>query len=301
MTPDRSFAPEVMAMNLVPYMRSLQKHDVTFTVTFRLESVQRDGDGLLAIVGSDYGGVRKERRVDQVVVNHGTRPLDELYFELKPQSSNQGAVDYPALIDGQPQAAAGAGHRRVPAVPHRRRGVGAQYACGDLRRAAAGEGPVTRHLHAGPRNLTPASAPPVHRHAAAFPHLFSPLQLRHKTLRNRIVFGAHTANMAEQGIPGARHLGYYLERARGGAAMIVVEPVPVHATAVLTRGNMRHSSDAIIEPLRAHHRRLPRRGRGDAAAALPRRPARRLRQLLFGALVAQSACPRTTTPTAATR
>ena len=33
MTPDRSFAPEVMAMNLVPYMRSLQKLDVTFTVT----------------------------------------------------------------------------------------------------------------------------------------------------------------------------------------------------------------------------------------------------------------------------
>lgn len=93
-------------MNLVPYMRSLQKHDVTFTVTFRLESVQRDGDGgLLAIVGSDYGGVRKERRVDQVVVNHGTRPLDDLYFDLKPQSSNRGAVDYPALIEGQPQAA----------------------------------------------------------------------------------------------------------------------------------------------------------------------------------------------------
>jgi 2,4-dienoyl-CoA reductase-like NADH-dependent reductase (Old Yellow Enzyme family)/pyruvate/2-oxoglutarate dehydrogenase complex dihydrolipoamide dehydrogenase (E3) component len=84
----------------------------------------------------------------------------------------------------------------------------------------------------------------------AFPHLFTPLQLRHQRLRNRIVFGAHTANMAEQGIPGERHLGYYLERARGGAAMIVVEPVPVHATAVLTRGNMRHASDAIIEPLR---------------------------------------------------
>jgi 2,4-dienoyl-CoA reductase-like NADH-dependent reductase (Old Yellow Enzyme family) len=86
---------------------------------------------------------------------------------------------------------------------------------------------------------------------APFPHLFSSLQLRHQTLRNRIVFGAHTANMSEQGIPGARHLGYYLERARGGTAMIVVEPVPAHATAVLTRGNMRYSSDAIIEPLRA--------------------------------------------------
>ncbi|NBT51091.1 MAG: N-methylproline demethylase, partial [Marivivens sp.] len=35
-TPDRSFAPEVMAMNLVPYMRNLQKRDTTFTVTWRL-------------------------------------------------------------------------------------------------------------------------------------------------------------------------------------------------------------------------------------------------------------------------
>jgi len=103
MTPDRTFAPEVMAMNLVPYMRSLQKYDVTFTVTFRLESVQRQGHELLAYVGSDYTAVRKERRVDQVVVNHGTRPLDELYFELKPQSLNQGAVDYNALLAGENQ------------------------------------------------------------------------------------------------------------------------------------------------------------------------------------------------------
>jgi 2,4-dienoyl-CoA reductase-like NADH-dependent reductase (Old Yellow Enzyme family) len=79
-----------------------------------------------------------------------------------------------------------------------------------------------------------------------FPSIFQPLQLRHKTLRNRIVFGAHTANMAEGGLPGARHLGYYEERARGGAAMIVVEPVPVHASAVLTRGNFLHSTDDII-------------------------------------------------------
>ena len=103
MTPDRAFAPEVMAMNLVPYMRSLQKHDTTFTVTYRLESVHRDGAGLRAVVGSDYGGVHKERHVDQVVVNHGTRPLDELYFALKPLSGNQGAIDYPALLAGQPQ------------------------------------------------------------------------------------------------------------------------------------------------------------------------------------------------------
>ena len=105
MTPDRSFAPEAMAMTLVPYMRGLQKLDVTFTVTFRLEEVTRDGGKLLAIVGSDYGGVRKERHIDQVVINHGTLPNDELYFALKPRSSNRGAVDYGRLIAGvaQPQ------------------------------------------------------------------------------------------------------------------------------------------------------------------------------------------------------
>lgn len=103
MTPDRSFAPEVMAMNLVPYMRTLQKLDVIFTVTYRLDEVRREGNELIATVGSDYGGVAKQQRHDQVVVNHGTRPLDDLYFELKPQSSNLGAVDYGDLIDGRPQ------------------------------------------------------------------------------------------------------------------------------------------------------------------------------------------------------
>jgi 2,4-dienoyl-CoA reductase-like NADH-dependent reductase (Old Yellow Enzyme family) len=80
----------------------------------------------------------------------------------------------------------------------------------------------------------------------AFPHVFEPLRLRHRTLRSRITFGAHTANMAEDGLPGERHIGYYRERALGGAGMIVVEPVPVHRTGVLTRGNFRHDDDAII-------------------------------------------------------
>ncbi|WP_374650154.1 FAD-dependent oxidoreductase [Dongia sp.] len=86
----------------------------------------------------------------------------------------------------------------------------------------------------------------------AFPHLFQPLTLRHKVLKNRIVFGAHTANMSVDGWPSDRHLGYYRERARGGAAMIVVEPVPVNAQAVLTRGNFRCGDDGVIP----HFRRI---------------------------------------------
>ncbi|MBA5777528.1 NADH:flavin oxidoreductase [Stappia sp. F7233] len=100
MTPDRAFAPEVMAMNLVPYMRSLQKLDVTFTVTYRLKAVEKEGNQLIAHVGSDYGGVARARHFDQVVINHGTIPLDELYFELKPASSNLGEISHDQLIAG---------------------------------------------------------------------------------------------------------------------------------------------------------------------------------------------------------
>ncbi|MCX8998849.1 NADH:flavin oxidoreductase [Rhizobiaceae bacterium BDR2-2] len=104
MTPDRSFAPEVMAMNLVPYMRSLQTLDVTFTVTYRLEAAERSGNRIVAHVGSDYGGVERQRVVDQLVINHGTIPLDELYFELKPFSTNLGEISHDQLLSGQPQS-----------------------------------------------------------------------------------------------------------------------------------------------------------------------------------------------------
>lgn len=105
MTPDRSFAPDVMAMNLVPYMRSLQARDVTFTVTYRLRSVERSGNQLKATIGSDYLKIAKTALYDQVVVNHGTQPLVDIYFDLKPLSSNHGAVDYAALTAGHAQPA----------------------------------------------------------------------------------------------------------------------------------------------------------------------------------------------------
>ena len=103
MTPDRSFAPEVMGMNLVPYMRSLQSLNARFTVTYRLISVEKRSDGLHALIGSDYGSVQQTKVYDQILVNHGTLPMDELYFELKPLSSNLGEVDYDQLINSRPQ------------------------------------------------------------------------------------------------------------------------------------------------------------------------------------------------------
>jgi N-methyl-L-proline demethylase len=103
MTRDRTFAPEVMGMNLVPYMRALQDKDVTFTVTYRLLAVEKAGNQLRARVGSDYMKLDRTALVDQVVVNAGTQPLADIYFDLKPASGNRGAVDYGRLIDGVAQ------------------------------------------------------------------------------------------------------------------------------------------------------------------------------------------------------
>ena len=107
MTPDRTFAPEVMAMNLTPYMRTLQHDDVTFTVTRRLKGVERHGNRLRATIGTDYSAMTRVADYDLVVVNYGTMPLDDLYFDLKADSSNGGAVDHDALLSGRPQSIRG--------------------------------------------------------------------------------------------------------------------------------------------------------------------------------------------------
>ena len=66
-------------------------------------AVARSGNQLLATLGSDYADSSDARLVDQVVVEHGTLPQDDLYFALKENSLNRGAVDYGALIAGRAQ------------------------------------------------------------------------------------------------------------------------------------------------------------------------------------------------------
>jgi NADPH-dependent 2,4-dienoyl-CoA reductase/sulfur reductase-like enzyme len=102
-TPERFFAPEIGGLNHVAYATCFRDHAVTITINARLLSVHRRGNGLAALIGSDYSSRVEERHVDQVVVEHGTLPLDDLYFALKPNSLNGGEVDYRSLIEGRPQ------------------------------------------------------------------------------------------------------------------------------------------------------------------------------------------------------
>lgn len=97
-SPERFFAPEMGGMNHVPYAKTFAEKNVRVTINTRLTGVRREGNGLVATLGSDFSDVRVERRVAQVVVEHGTMANADLYLELKPLSRNRGTVDYAALI-----------------------------------------------------------------------------------------------------------------------------------------------------------------------------------------------------------
>ncbi|MGO4437660.1 oxidoreductase [Rhizobium sp. RAF56] len=98
-SPERFFAPEMGGLNHVPYAKVFADKHVRVTINTRLKSVRRDGNALVAVLGSDFSeSAVVERRVAQVVVEHGTMANADLYLELKPLSRNLGAVDYGALL-----------------------------------------------------------------------------------------------------------------------------------------------------------------------------------------------------------
>jgi 2,4-dienoyl-CoA reductase-like NADH-dependent reductase (Old Yellow Enzyme family)/threonine dehydrogenase-like Zn-dependent dehydrogenase len=102
-TPERYFAPEIGGINHAAYAEVFHRHGVRITINARLRSVRREGNAMVASIGSDHGPERFERMIDQVVVEHGTLPVTELYDALRPLSLNLGEVDYAALIAGRPQ------------------------------------------------------------------------------------------------------------------------------------------------------------------------------------------------------
>ena len=104
-SPERFFAPEMGGLNLVPYMEAFTARNVRITTMTRLRTLQRQGNKILATLWSPYTAADcGTRLVDQVVVENATAPLADVYFDLKDESSNRGAVDYEALIAGRSQS-----------------------------------------------------------------------------------------------------------------------------------------------------------------------------------------------------
>ena len=79
----------------------------------RLERVERDGNRLRVTFRNELTDEAEEHETGRVVVEHGTRPADDLFFGLVDRSSNRGVVDQRALIAGAPQTEAEDGGFRL--------------------------------------------------------------------------------------------------------------------------------------------------------------------------------------------
>lgn len=103
-TPDRILAPEIGSTNYPPYLRSLNAANAKITLNLSIDRLERKGNKINAIFRDEYAKREISKEADQVVIEYGTTPLEDLYFELKPHSSNLGEVDYKAMVAGAPQA-----------------------------------------------------------------------------------------------------------------------------------------------------------------------------------------------------
>ncbi len=103
-TPDRMVAFEIGGTNYPTYLKAFYEHEVAMTVNHRLTAVRQDDGQLVASLFNEFSKTMSERRVQQVVVEHGTLPADELYFDLRRHSTNDGELDLDALIAGRPQS-----------------------------------------------------------------------------------------------------------------------------------------------------------------------------------------------------
>lgn len=105
-TPDRVLAPEIGSTSYPGYLRALNKAGVKVTMNLRIDRLERRGNKIAAIFNDDYAGVERVKEADQVVVEYGTTPLDDVYFALKDGSTNRGEVDVKAMISARPQTLA---------------------------------------------------------------------------------------------------------------------------------------------------------------------------------------------------
>jgi NADPH-dependent 2,4-dienoyl-CoA reductase/sulfur reductase-like enzyme len=91
--------PDVGGLNMPAYLRVFVERGVEHTFHHRLVGVRRQGTELVASLWCEATRQYYERIADYVVVEHGTLPMDDLYFALKEQSSNRGELDHVAFTE----------------------------------------------------------------------------------------------------------------------------------------------------------------------------------------------------------
>ncbi|MDN5594588.1 MAG: FAD-dependent oxidoreductase, partial [Brevibacterium aurantiacum] len=88
-SPERTIGVDVGSMNSPAYLQVFSEFGVKVHLGERLAAKPKiNGKLVTARLRNDYSGIETELETDAVVVDFGTTPNDDVYFALKPHSSN---------------------------------------------------------------------------------------------------------------------------------------------------------------------------------------------------------------------
>jgi thioredoxin reductase len=102
-TIDDRVAAELGYAERPTHRKKLYELEVEVKLDQMLLAVRRDGDHLLATLRNDLTDAVVEIETDQVVVERGTFPVDEVFEELREGAANRGVTDIDAFINARPQ------------------------------------------------------------------------------------------------------------------------------------------------------------------------------------------------------
>jgi hypothetical protein len=105
-TIDNMMALEMAYHERVIYRKRFAQKHIDVVTDNQLICVAKAGNRLVATFRHELTGDETELTTPQVVVEHGTVPVDGLYHDLRGRSLNNGFTDIHALLDGRPQLAA---------------------------------------------------------------------------------------------------------------------------------------------------------------------------------------------------
>ena len=100
---DDMLAVEMSYAERVIWKKTLYDLGLPQTFDHRLVGVEKTGNRLTARFANEYSGAELRLEADQVIVEHGTIPADEVFQDLRATSSNDGFTDIEALVAGTPQ------------------------------------------------------------------------------------------------------------------------------------------------------------------------------------------------------
>ncbi len=103
-TRDRMIGSWIGATNYPPMLGEIYKGCENVTTDLQLLGIKKKDGRLEAHLWNDYAEKPGIRIYDQIVVEYGTLPNDDIYFDLKSVSKNHGQIDYKELTEFKAQS-----------------------------------------------------------------------------------------------------------------------------------------------------------------------------------------------------